>query len=155
MLPRAIPRLTILGPTLFAVLSCHDAATSPDGAALAPPLASARDASPGFVQGPVYIPIAETNTGWGTLPWTETGMTVPPYTSYMVKVSGRTTVTSNPEVLQCVPTYTPPYGSEGSYGPSGDRYYQLQVAAGLMTSGGVGGIGLQFDGVGTSGGDNA
>jgi hypothetical protein len=106
-------------------------------------------------QGPVSIPIAETNAGWGTLPWTATGLAVPPWTSYVVRVSGRTTVTSNPEVGQCNPSLKPPFGSEGSYGPGGDRYYQLQVAAGWMTSGGVSTIGLAYDGVGTSGGDEA
>lgn len=44
---------------------------------------------------------------------------------------------------------------EGSYGPAGDRYYQLRVGTGLMTSAGVGGIGLWFDGEGTSGGNDA
>jgi hypothetical protein len=65
---------------LLAAPSCHDAPTASDRDRLAPPLSATRDASPGTVQGPVHIPIAETNTvGWGTLPWTGTGMTVPPY----------------------------------------------------------------------------
>ena len=140
-------------PLTFA---CQEASTVPDRDGFAPPGAPTRDASPGTVQGPVHIPIAETNTvGWGTLPWTGTGMTVPPYTSYIVKVSGRTTVSPNPGVLQCRPDYPPPYGSEGSYGPSGDRYYQLRVEPGLITSAGVGSVGLRYDGTGTSGGDNA
>jgi hypothetical protein len=149
-------RWTVLGLTLFVALSCHDATTAPRSDRLAPPDSPSRDASPGAMQGPVHIPIAATNeVGWGTLAWTPTGMTVPPWTSYVVRVSGRTTVSSNPQALQCNPGSMPPYGAEGTYGPAGDRYYYLRVAAGWMSSGGVGNIAMSYDGVGTTGGDEA
>jgi hypothetical protein len=106
-MPIRSPRRWIVALTVLLLLSCRDA-TAPGGDPLAIPDAPTREV--GVEQGPVHIPIAETNANWGTLDWTGTGLKVPPWTSYIVKVSGRTTVSSNPDVPQCVPGYTPPYG---------------------------------------------
>lgn len=135
---------TRLGLIVLATLAvgsqqaCDSVPTQPESgirAPVAPPLLSLDPAPIATTLGPWQIPIAPTNTyGEGELGWTLTGLKLPSFTAYVVKVQGRVSVGSNPDVVSCYPDHQPPYGAEGSYGPGGTGWYdQLRVTTSFAT----------------------
>lgn len=105
-------------------IACHAEQLTGPSAMLPVPRADA-----GGILGPASIPIPENNTAGGALPAMSAGLSVPIATSFIVRVSGQTTVSNNPAVQQCDPTQ-PVFGG-ASVGPNGDAYYQLKVSASL------------------------
>ncbi|HUQ46028.1 MAG TPA: hypothetical protein VM033_05220 [Gemmatimonadaceae bacterium] len=105
-------------------IACHAEQLTGPSAMLPVPRADA-----GGILGPASIPIPENNTAGGALPAMSAGLSVPVATSFIVRVSGQTTVSNNPAVQQCDPTQ-PVFGG-ASVGPNGDAYYQLKVSASL------------------------
>lgn len=83
--------------------------------------------------GPVPIRVPKTNRDLGAVPWYGTGLRIPAYSSFVVKVDGSVRVDPNPAVACYGSEHLPPYGAEGSYGPLGISYYsQLVVGIGFQ-----------------------
>jgi hypothetical protein len=93
------------------------------------------------ILGPTSIPIPANNTvGMGTLGSMNTGLSVPINTSFIVKVTGQTTVSNNPAVQQCVANQG--IAPTSTIGAAGDAYHQLAVSASVVGSTGESGLGF-------------
>jgi hypothetical protein len=109
---------------------CRDVPTAPEP--LQPPGSALRSVT----QGPFTIPIPpESYPGGGGLGWTNTGMRVPAWTSYVVTVSGNTTVSANQDAITCNPASEYYMGAVGSYGPAGTWWHELAVSVGFYWNG--------------------